>query len=166
MSVIRKVLNNIDRLTQPEKHAASAEAMVFAYYHNEDEVAEAIIKRYLVESGRTYDLGRGYKVAYHRQHVPKTQDHLHFSLKGRDLYSINRDGTAHDSSHGKKMHNQVVDGMKTLFPDFIIPPYNIIESFVVDSKEYLVESSVLLNTGKPLVPPDIIGATLNGFANW
>lgn len=133
--------------------------MIFAYFETNDAVATAIVRHYLVEGGKTFDLGRGYTAAFHRAHVPGAKDHLHFRLRGRDLYSINRDGTAHDASHGQKLHNQVVDGMRALFPDFTLPPNNIIESYLKTSARVLVEAALV--GGRQMVPRQVIITAMN-----
>ena len=60
--------------------------MIFAYFKADDKVASAIVERYLVEANRVYDLGRGYKAAFHRAHIPSTRDHLHFSPWQRPVF--------------------------------------------------------------------------------
>jgi hypothetical protein len=147
-------------LTEKEAEAKKeSPIMLLAYFHGSDRVASAIVEEYLVEGGKVYDIGRGYKAAFHRAHVPGTQNHLHFSFRGRDLYSINQDGTAHDTSHGKRLHNQVVDGMRNLFPNFKLPPNNIIESFLKTEAKLLVEAAVV--AGEQMVDPELITTAMN-----
>jgi hypothetical protein len=80
-------------------------------------------------------------------------------LRGRDLYSINQDGTAHDASHGQRLHNQVVDGMRELFPNFKLPPNNIIESFLKTDAKLLVEAATV--GGAQMIDPELIKVAMN-----
>jgi len=153
---LRKYLDEVKN--EGTEHVTNS-IMIFAYFETNDAVANAVVRHYLVEGGKTFNLGRGYKAAFHRAHVPGAKDHLHFSLRGKDLYSINRDGTAHDASHGQKLHNQVVDGMKALFPDFTLPPNNIIESYLKTSAKFLVEAALV--GGKQMVPRRVIITAMN-----
>ncbi len=61
-------------------------------------------------------------------HYSKGQYHLHIYLKSKKLFAINKDGTAHDNSHGVRIPNKVASAIKTIFPDFKVPNNNIIES--------------------------------------
>ena len=133
----------------------STEVLVFHYFSEDDDVAVSHL-RYLVESGRSYDMGKGRAVLFHRAHIPQTQDHLHFLQKGNKLYALNRDGTAHDASHGKQMHGWAMDAVKQ-FPGFQLPPRGLIES-QFDDAETLVQA---LSSGHVVLDPDIIRAALN-----
>ena len=92
--------------------------------------------------GKTYLLGKGDIVRYHAGNSnTKTQDHLHFYHNGSQLFAINRDGTAHDRSHGYKISKRHADIIANDF-DFTLPDSNIIESCPC-----AVETTLLLSEG-------------------
>ncbi|WP_372786001.1 hypothetical protein [Phenylobacterium sp.] len=97
------------------------------HFSTDDAEANAAV-HYLEESGRRFDLGQGRSILFHRAHVPNTQDHVHFVQDGRKLYALNRDGTAHDASHGKQMHRWAMDAVKDRYQDFVIPKAGLIEA--------------------------------------
>lgn len=58
---------------------ADRQQLMFILHHFDvaDADARDFARRYLVEGGRTFDLGQGRAVMFHRGHVPNSQDHLH-----------------------------------------------------------------------------------------
>lgn len=69
--------------------------------------------------------------------------HLHIYARRKEIFAINRDGTAHDDSHGVRIPNKVADALRTAFPDWTFPRDNIIESlFPTALHTILVESAV------------------------
>lgn len=56
------------------------------------------------------------------------QYHLHIYNKNKQLFAINKDGTAHDQSHGCRIPNKVANALRKKFPDYHIPNNNFIES--------------------------------------
>ena len=88
------------------------------------------------------DLGQGKSIVHQKEHIPDGQDHLHFKVKSRSVYAVNKDGTAHDRSHGKKMQRWALDGAKTCYPDFKMPDNGLIEEVLANERaELLAESS-------------------------
>lgn len=73
-------------------------------------------------------LGGQYSAQFHKAHIPSTQDHLHLYVKQNQLAALNRDGTAHDRSHGVQLPNRLVAAIQAEFPDFVIPANGLIES--------------------------------------
>ena len=108
------------------------DCIVYLYF-NEAEVAEAIKnKPVLLQESRSVDLGKGGKLEFHRSsnlniHDP-SKDHLHYFLKGKQIFAINRDGTAHDGFHGAKMPKNVFNYIKSNYPDFSLPQNRMLES--------------------------------------
>lgn len=80
-----------------------------------------------LDESRTYDLQKGYRMRYDPGHGPGMQDHIHVYAKNRQLFAINRDGSAHDGFHGVKIPNHVRRRAAELFPSFSWPEDNIIE---------------------------------------
>lgn len=65
------------------------------------------------------------------EHPPRTkpgQHHLHVYARGNQLFAINKDGTAHDRSHGVRIPNKVAKALRAKFPDYKIPQNDMIES--------------------------------------
>jgi hypothetical protein len=86
------------------------------------------VERQSLDEGKVYNLGKGDTVRYDSGNMnTKTQDHLHFYHNGSQLYAINRDGTAHDKSHGYKISNRHAEIVSNKF-GFSLPKNNIIES--------------------------------------
>ena len=137
---------------------ADRQQMIYVLHHFDSADADArdFVRHYLVEGGRTFDLGQGRAVMFHRGHVPNSQDHLHFLLKCQKLYALNRDGTAHDASHGRQMHRWAMDAVQTRYPEFKVPPRGLIESMLMEGS-LLVEAS----GQQELIRPNLLIAALN-----
>jgi hypothetical protein len=69
-----------------------------------------------------------YSTQKHVDRTGKGQEHLHIYSKNNEIFAINKDGTAHDQSHGAIIPNKVAQALRKHFPDFKIPPNNLIES--------------------------------------
>jgi hypothetical protein len=129
------------------------------HYRADDADAAAIVGDFLVEGGHQKEFGQGRRVVLHRTHIPDGQDHLHFYLKKKHLYSLNRNGTAHDASHGEQLHRWAMDAIKTDYSGFTIPGKGIIEStLLTEDSAFLVEAYV---TKSALVPEELIRAAVN-----
>jgi hypothetical protein len=102
----------------------------------------------LLQESKKQNLGNGYSITFDRNNYSledRSKDHLHFFLNGKKLGAINRDGTAHDRSHGVRIPNHVADFIKTSYPDFQIPSNNIIESVDQTDEEltlFLIEENI------------------------
>lgn len=73
-------------------------------------------------------LGGPYSAKSHPPHTPVDKYHLHVYINNNQLFALNKDGTAHDQSHGVRMPNKVAKAITQKFPDFILPKNNLIES--------------------------------------
>lgn len=69
-----------------------------------------------------------YSVRKDHPHSVVGQYHLHVFYRSNQLFAINKDGSAHDQSHGVRIPNKVAQAIKDKFVDFQIPRTNIIES--------------------------------------
>ena len=69
-----------------------------------------------------------YSAQLHSAHSTVGQQHIHVYAKYNQLFSLNKDGTAHDASHQTQIPNKVANAIKSKFPDFTLPPNNFIES--------------------------------------
>jgi hypothetical protein len=69
-----------------------------------------------------------YSAQLHKAHISSGQDHLHVFAKQNQLFALNKDGTAHDRSHGAQIPNRVADAIRAQYPEFMLPPNRIIES--------------------------------------
>ncbi len=106
------------------------EIFVLYHFNPDDRTAEKVIRLLLNEDKRRVDFGQGRTIIFHRATVPNTFDHLHFQVKGTNIAAINRDGTAHDRSHGIKLQRWALDGMANHYPGFKPPKDGIIESLM------------------------------------
>ncbi len=86
-------------------------------------------------------LTAAYSAQYHTDRTNRGQNHIHVYCKNNQLFALNRDGTAHDKSHGVRIPNKVAKAIQTHFPDVQLPPKNIIEcASLEDEVEVLLES--------------------------
>ena len=69
-----------------------------------------------------------YSARKERPHTPAGKTHLQIYNKKTQIFAINRDGTAHDKSHGFRIPNKVATAIRRHFPDFELPDGNLIES--------------------------------------
>lgn len=114
---------------------------VFYHFDTSDRVAEVVIRLLLNEAKPYVDLGKGRAIMHHKAHVPKTQDHLHFRVKGTNIAAINKDGSAHDKSRGVQLQKWATDGAKQHYPDFHIPDDGLIESIFAEDAVLLTEAA-------------------------
>ena len=75
-------------------------------------------------------------------HSDSGQYHLHVYNRNNQLFAINKDGTAHDQSHGCRIPNKVAKVLRIRFPDYRIPSNNFIESADMSFGDVLVEQVV------------------------
>lgn len=72
-----------------------------------------------------------------------TQDHLHlFSKNGKELYSINRNGTKHDGSKAK-LSSKEIDFLTK--QGFNVPDDGLLESISIDSAKNFLEFELLFD---------------------
>lgn len=102
-----------------------AESLVFVYFHS------ATPNRVILESLQrgSVSLGGAYSATKHSPHNPPPHGkyHIHVYERQEQIFSINLDGSAHDQSHGVRIPNRVVKGLKKHFPDLALPKGQIIE---------------------------------------
>jgi len=82
-------------------------------------------------------LGGQYSAQLHNPHSSTGQKHLPVYAKNNQLFSLNKDGSAHDQSHKNRIPNKVAKSILAKFPDFKLPKDNFIES-----APYLITMSV------------------------
>jgi len=111
----------------------TAEKLVIYHFAQDDPVAELIVRALLNEQRPSVDLGKGRSIIFHRAHVPNTEDHLHFLVKGAKIVAINQSGSAHDRSHGVQLQRWALDGMRQYYPEFKPPPNGLIEALMSES---------------------------------
>jgi hypothetical protein len=73
-------------------------------------------------------LGGQYSATLHGAHTTPGMKHIHVYAGINQLFAMNIDGSAHDRSHGTRIPNKVAKALSQRFPDFKLPPSNIIES--------------------------------------
>lgn len=90
---------------------------------------------------RGIHLAGPWSAQYHTAHTTPGQDHIHVYYRNNQVFALNRDGTAHDRSHGVRIPNRVAIAIQQRFPDIQLPPDNIIEyATLEDEAELLLES--------------------------
>lgn len=118
-------------------------------YFIEDELSEEFSsKPLLLQESNVINLGRGKELFFHRNNYTKphdpAKDHLHFCVKGKEIFSINRDGTAHDGNHGILIPRDVFNTIVKRFPDFNLPKNRLIESLELTDSDLSERISILL----------------------
>lgn len=126
------------------------ERLAIYHFATDDAVAALLIHTLLTEAVPSVDLGKGRSIMFHKAHVPNTQDHLHFLVKGDKFAAINKDGSAHDASHGIKLQRWAIDGAKQYYPDFKMPKGGLIEQvYGGEATQILIEAAGYGDTLSP-----------------
>ena len=99
--------------------------------------AEYYEKLHAILESKRISIGRGYSVEKHSPHTSENQYHLHLYRKQNQLLAINKDGTAHDQSHGLEIPKYPLGYLRKNFPEFDIPENGIIESYIPGPMESL-----------------------------
>lgn len=113
---------------------ATDETYIHIYFSNdENNKPDFCTSEYqLLEESKYQNWGKGIEVRFDRDraHQPPdpNKDHIHVFCKNKQLFALNRDGTAHDGCHGVYISQRVADKIKDEFPDFNIPEDRFIES--------------------------------------
>ena len=150
-SLEREIIDALRRTKEKDIRCFSFETdyHIIHLYFIEDELSESLSsKPLLIQESNVIDLGKGRELAFHRNnytnpHNP-AKDHLHFYVKGKEIFSINRDGTAHDGSHGVLIPGDVYNKINKRFPDFNLPKNRLIESLEFIDSELAERISILL----------------------
>lgn len=96
------------------------------------------------EANRRGTLGGGFSYELHKAaHSSVGQEHMHVYYKNNQIFALNIDGTAHDRSHGIRIPNKVVKGIKQKLSGFKLPANNFIESAPADIIELFREQILL-----------------------
>ena len=69
-----------------------------------------------------------YSVLEHPPHTNPGEHHLQVYLKNNKIFAINRSGSGHDGSSGRRIPNKVADALRDRYPKYRIPDNNIIEN--------------------------------------
>lgn len=85
----------------------------------------AILINEAIQKGISF--GGKYSGLHHKVPAPG-KEHIHVYARGNEIFALNKDGTAHDQSHGIKIPNKVANAIRTHLPNFTLPPNNFIES--------------------------------------
>jgi hypothetical protein len=99
-----------------------------------------------IRKGR--ELIKNYTYNIHQRHADPNLKHMHVYERGKKIFAINIDGTAHDKSHKIRIPNKVADAIRKKHPEFQIPKDNFIENLKTSLEEknliLLLEKSGLL----------------------
>lgn len=118
---------------------------------SEDVYNEIDNGRFIVEAKSTSGVISGSKYSYRidrpfGEQKPGNLKHIHILVKGKDLFAMNVDGTAHDGCHKVKIPEDVIDFMTN--KGFKVPSDGIIEFYNAGNSQLLLESvnDILLPT--------------------
>jgi hypothetical protein len=138
------------RFSEFIREQSGREGIVIYHFDASDHDARRLVEEVLTEAKKSVDLGQGKCIIHHKAHIPDGQDHLHFEVRGRTVYAVNKDGTAHDRSHGKTMQRWALDGAAAHYPTFKMPPGGLIEEILGNGKLELLTEGV--DESKVLIP--------------
>ena len=118
---------------------------------SEDVYNEIDNRGFIVEAKSTSGVISGSKYSYRidrpfGEQKPGNLKHIHIFVKGKDLFAMNVDGTAHDGCHKVKIPEDVMDFMAN--KGFKVPADGIIEFYNAGNNQLLLESvnDILLPT--------------------
>lgn len=123
MKTFREILAEVE---------ASKTRFAFYHYASDDAIAATLLESIFNESTQTKDLGKGRSMMFHRAHVDGGQDHVHFLVKGSKITALNRDGSAHDRSHGHQLLQWQINGLRQHQRNFALPKDGLIEQLMAD----------------------------------
>ncbi len=105
-----------------------SEFVIHIYFEvNSDNRSEDIVELLNEARYKGKPIGGTYYAIEHKPKVPpNAPPHYHFYDRNNHLFAINKDGSAHDASHGYKINNTIANFLKNV--GYILPPDNIIES--------------------------------------
>ena len=89
----------VDKVESKRPENINPSIMIFAYFETNDDVANAVINHYLVEGGKSFDLGRGYKAAFNRacpllSKSGQTRAQLVCPLSAKERHQLDHDPSA------------------------------------------------------------------------
>ena len=84
---------------------------VFVFYPSNDQLARSNAE-YIVEGGRTLDLGQKWLARMDPPHHTKMKPHCHVMLRGDDVSIINKDGTPSHGTTRDGVPSWVIDKIK------------------------------------------------------
>jgi hypothetical protein len=103
-----------------------------------------------------------YSFMKHSAHGFKGDYHLHVYDGKREIFAINKNGTAHDGYHGVRIPNKVFHTLKTRFGDWNFPANQIIEGM---HYVYILQPTSLLSYRELLNEFDIIQREIQLYSN-
>lgn len=70
-----------------------------------------------------------------KSHIPAdpNKKHIHVMKKGKEIFAINKDGSAHDGSAGKIIPREIYNILKQRYPGFNFPSDRVIKFMTTDS---------------------------------
>lgn len=82
-------------------------------------------------------LKKGYsaRLDQDKSHIPPdpNKQHIHVFKNGKELFAINKDGSAHDDSAGKIIPGAIFNTLKQKYPGFNFPPNRLIQEMMINS---------------------------------
>jgi hypothetical protein len=105
----------------------------------------------LVEEGKWYDLGAGWRARADKPHAPNMQPHTHVYLKKDQAFIINRDGTASHGSDLSTMPRRVRD---------ILKDKSLIEAVVADREQVWVPESIIAKAAERIEQSYLVARVL------
>ena len=93
--------------------------MLFRSFSLDDDVIQRL------DEAKQINFRRGYTGRIDTPDPSVGQRHIHLYARGKELFSVNKDGSAHDRSHGKPIPKHLHQPLRNL--GFKIPPGGLIE---------------------------------------
>jgi hypothetical protein len=112
------------------------DAYIVSIYTDDDPISSLLTEA----QHKGIPIGGKYSLQKHSPHIPDSDYHLHVYARKNQILAINKDGTAHDGSHGVIIPNVVANAIRSMFPDWQLPPNNVIEVCTpMHGKTFLLE---------------------------
>jgi hypothetical protein len=77
-----------------------------------------------------------YRVRKDKPHSDKGEYHIHVYEGANEILAVNKSGTAHDQSHGKRIPNRVYDYLKEKYPTWKWPMDQIIPFLLASGRTH------------------------------
>ena len=110
----------------------SVECIVDIWFDNSENDQKNIKSMINEAQHRGTPLVGTWSVQKHPPHGGQGEFHLELYNKNNKVFALNKSGTAHDKSHKVPIPNAVADALRKKFPNWTIPPDNLIEGASID----------------------------------
>jgi hypothetical protein len=102
----------------------TVEGITFIVHYYDESESQLILEA----KTKGIPLGGDYSYKKHSPHIPGGDYHIHGYENQKEIFAINKSGTAHDGYHGVVIPKKAFDALSAKFPDWNWPANRLIES--------------------------------------